>query len=117
MSQGAGRSIWLLIGFSMANAVVVIGGANLPFANHRLLAVVPLRGTHKALACVWASWWCGTSWWAASAWRWKSAWARSTAQGWEFYAVTGALFLTLAFPGFVYRYLVAARTDPADPWT
>ena len=27
-------------------------------------------------------------------------------QGWEFYAVTGALFLTFAFPGFVYRYLV-----------
>ena len=27
-------------------------------------------------------------------------------QGWEFYAVTGTLFLTLAFPGFVYRYLL-----------
>jgi hypothetical protein len=26
-------------------------------------------------------------------------------QGWEFYAVTSCLFLTLAFPGFVYRYL------------
>lgn len=26
-------------------------------------------------------------------------------QGWEFYAVTVALFLTLAFPGFVYRFL------------
>lgn len=26
-------------------------------------------------------------------------------QGWEFYAVTAALFLTLAFPGFVWRYL------------
>jgi len=26
-------------------------------------------------------------------------------QGWEFYATTAALFLTLAFPGFVYRYL------------
>lgn len=26
-------------------------------------------------------------------------------QGWEFYAVTGALFITLAFPGFVWRYL------------
>jgi hypothetical protein len=26
-------------------------------------------------------------------------------QGWEFYAVTGCLFLTLGFPGFVYRYL------------
>lgn len=28
------------------------------------------------------------------------------AQGWEFYAVTAALFLTLAFPGFTYRYLL-----------
>lgn len=27
-------------------------------------------------------------------------------QGWEFYAVTGTLFLTLAFPSFVYRYLL-----------
>ena len=27
-------------------------------------------------------------------------------QRWEFYAVTAAMFLTLAFPGFVYRYLV-----------
>ena len=28
-----------------------------------------------------------------------------TPQGWEFYAITATLFLTLAFPGFVYRYL------------
>ena len=27
-------------------------------------------------------------------------------QGWEFYAVTGTMFATLAFPGFVYRYLM-----------
>lgn len=27
-------------------------------------------------------------------------------QGWEFYAITATLFLTLAFPGFVYRYLL-----------
>ena len=27
-------------------------------------------------------------------------------QGWEFYAITATLFLTLAFPGFVWRYLV-----------
>lgn len=27
-------------------------------------------------------------------------------QGWEFYAITFALFATLAFPGFVYRYLL-----------
>ena len=29
-----------------------------------------------------------------------------SAQGWEFYAITGTLFLTFAFPGFVYQYLV-----------
>jgi hypothetical protein len=27
------------------------------------------------------------------------------AQNWEFYAITASLFLVLAFPGFVYRYL------------
>lgn len=27
-------------------------------------------------------------------------------QGWEFYAITGTLFVTLAFPGFVFRYLL-----------
>ena len=30
-------------------------------------------------------------------------------QGWEFYAITAALFLTLAFPGFVYRQLLHRR--------
>ena len=31
------------------------------------------------------------------------------AQGWEFYAVTGCLFLVLAFPGFVFKYLRKRR--------
>lgn len=26
-------------------------------------------------------------------------------QGWEFYAITGFLFVVFAYPGFVYRYL------------
>jgi hypothetical protein len=30
-------------------------------------------------------------------------------QGWEFYAAVGCLFLTLAFPGFVWRYLRRGR--------
>jgi hypothetical protein len=30
-------------------------------------------------------------------------------QGWEFYATTGAMFITLAFPGFVYKYLLRQR--------
>jgi hypothetical protein len=27
-------------------------------------------------------------------------------QSWEFFAITSALFITFAFPGFVYRYLL-----------
>lgn len=30
-------------------------------------------------------------------------------QTWEFFAITGTLFLTFAFPGFVYRYLLNHR--------
>ena len=36
----------------------------------------------------------------------EKAMGQNQAQGWEFYAITAALFLTLAFPGFVYRYLL-----------
>ena len=31
-------------------------------------------------------------------------------QGWEFYAVTLALFLVLGYPGFVWRYMMRRRT-------
>lgn len=31
-------------------------------------------------------------------------------QGWEFFAITVFLFLTLSFPGFVFRYLLILRT-------
>ncbi len=30
-------------------------------------------------------------------------------QTWEFYAITGCLFIVLAFPGFVFRYLLKRR--------
>jgi intracellular septation protein A len=33
-------------------------------------------------------------------------------QTWEFYAITGALFVTLAFPGFIYRYLLKHPGEP-----
>ncbi|MCL2655803.1 MAG: DUF2818 family protein [Betaproteobacteria bacterium] len=32
------------------------------------------------------------------------------AQGWEFYAITVALFIVLAYPGFVWRYLWRRRS-------
>jgi len=88
--------------------------ANLPFLNERWLLLGPVPAAHS-----------------------KPMWARLAEllvlyflvgglalalehragqiypQGWEFYAVTGALFLTLAFPGFVYRYLGQRRRAAA----
>ena len=31
-------------------------------------------------------------------------------QAWELYAVTATMFITLAFPGFVFRYLLKRRS-------
>jgi hypothetical protein len=83
--------------------------ANLPFVNQRLMAVVPMRGGHKSLA-----------WRLAELVAWyfvvggvglvlEQRAGQIHGQRWEFYAVTGALFLTLAFPGFVYRYLLRRK--------
>ena len=34
------------------------------------------------------------------------------AQGWEFYAITLAIFVVCAYPGFVWRYLRRRRKTP-----
>ncbi len=91
-------SIWALI-------VLAFVAANLPFVNQRLMAVVPLAGGRKSLALRLAElvvWYfiVGGIGLALE----KSA-GQIQSQGWEFYAVTAALFITLAFPGFVFRYL------------
>ena len=96
MTQTA--SIWALI-------VLAFVAANLPFVNQRLMAVVPLPGGRKSLALRLAElvvWYfvVGGIGLALE----KSA-GQIQSQGWEFYAVTAALFITLAFPGFVFRYL------------
>jgi Protein of unknown function (DUF2818) len=100
MSQSL--SVWLVL-------VAAFAAANLPFLNERLLAVWPLRGPSKGLA-----------------WRLlelvllyllvgglglglEHRAGQIAPQGWEFYAITVAMFLTLAFPGFVYRYLLRRR--------
>jgi len=95
-------SVWLLVLSALALA-------NLPFLHQRLLLVGPSRAS-KSLA-----------------WRLlelallylivgglgrvlEQRLGRLAEQGWEFYAITGTLFVTLAFPGFVYRYLLHHRT-------
>lgn len=44
-------------------------------------------------------------------WFERSAYGAGYPQGWEFYAITFCLFLVLAYPGFVYRYLWQRRKD------
>lgn len=80
-------------------------GANLPFVNERLVALIP-RNAPKSLwiragELVVFYFLVGGLGLALE----QSA-GQIYPQGWEFYATTGALFLTLAFPGFVFRYLM-----------
>lgn len=102
MTQTA--SIWLII-------LAALVAANLPFMNERWLVAGPVAATQR-----------------------KPMWGRLAElvllyfvvgglalllerragqiypQGWEFYAITATLFLTLAFPGFVWRYLTKHRS-------
>lgn len=84
--------------------VLALVAANLPFLNDRLLAVVPLKFPKNlairllelvALYLVVGG----------IGLLLEQRQGRIAPQGWEFYAITATLFLTLAFPGFVWRYL------------
>lgn len=95
MSQTA--SIWL---------VILLGfvAANLPFVNQRLLAVVPLAKP-KSLALRLAELVVMYLAVGGIGLLLEQRAGQIAPQGWEFYAVTGALFITFAFPGFIWRYL------------
>ena len=99
---------------SFATWIVVLAAlaaANLPFANERVFGFISLKPTHTGQA--------RTKPFAARllellvlyflvgavAYLLESRIGNVFAQGWEFYAVTGCLFIVLAFPGFVLRYL------------
>lgn len=99
MSQTA--SIWLVI-------VLAFAGANLPFLTQRLLGVVRLaQGKNLAvrLAELLVMYFVVGGVGLAL----EQSAGQIAPQGWEFYAITGAMFLTLAFPGFVWRYLAKHR--------
>lgn len=95
MSQSA--AVWFVV-------LTALVGANLPFLNDRLLAVVPLKFPKnlglRLLELVLCYFIVG-----GMALALEQRAGRIAPQNWEFYAITATLFLTLAFPGFVYRYL------------
>ncbi|HEY1231438.1 MAG TPA: DUF2818 family protein [Ramlibacter sp.] len=100
MSQTA--SIWLVI-------VVAFLAANLPFlADRAVLGVWPLKAS-KSLAVRLAELVLLYLLVGGLGLALERRAGQIAPQGWEFYAVTAALFLTFAFPGFVWRYLLRHR--------
>ena len=95
-------AVWLVI-------VVACLAANVPFLNHRVLAVGPVLRPHKSLIVRLAEMLVLYLLAGALGLLLEKRAGQIAPQGWEFYAVTGTLFVTLAFPGFVYRYLVRRR--------
>ena len=97
---------WLVI-------VLAVLAANLPFVNERLFGLVPVAFLGgRTVKPVWLR-----LIELAALYALVGAIARflevqlgnAFPQGWEFYAITACLFIVLAYPGFVFRYLRKRR--------
>ena len=94
-------AVWLVI-------VVAVIAANLPFVNERLFIVGPRRAPKPLgwrlveLALLYAIT-------IAIGFALEARLGQVQPQHWEFYAAMASLFVTLAFPGFVWRYLRRRR--------
>ncbi len=82
--------------------------ANLPFVNDRLMAAVKLSKPKtiwlrllELILCYFLVGGVGLAL--------EQRLGQIAPQKWEFYAITAALFITFAFPGFIYRYLLKHR--------
>jgi Protein of unknown function (DUF2818) len=89
--------VWLVL-------LVAALSANLPFVNERLFLVGPRRARKaigwRALELLLFG---GLTLLLGMAL--ESRIGQRQPQGWEFYAASACLYLVLAFPGFVWRYL------------
>jgi hypothetical protein len=97
----ASLASWLVV-------AVALAAANLPFANEYLFGLIPLRGAKPFVVrlgeLIVLYFLVG-----ALAWALESRIGNVFHQAWEFYAITGPMFVVLAFPGFVLRYLRKRR--------
>jgi hypothetical protein len=92
--------------------VLAVLAANLPFFNQQLFALIPLSQSADYRKPVWVRllellllyFAIG-----AIAHLLEANIGNAFSQTWEFYAITGCLFLVLAYPGFVLRYLRKQR--------
>lgn len=96
MNQNA--AIWLLL-------VLAFAAANLPFLNERVFGLYALKGAKpflvrviELIALYFLVGLVGMTL--------ERMIGNAFAQKWEFFATTFTLFLVMAFPGFVVRYLL-----------
>ena len=99
--MGSSAAVWLVLFLGIVSA-------NLPFINERLFIIGPSRSP-KAIA--WRLLELVVMWGITLAvgFALEARAGQIQPQGWEFYAAMGFLFLTFAFPGFVWRYLRRGR--------
>lgn len=90
--------------------ICALCGANLPFLTERLLVIFRWR-SEKSLAIRLLEMAFFYTLVGAIGKVLEHRAGQIAPQGWGFYAVTAALFLTLGFPGFIYRYLLRRRHD------
>ena len=90
-------AVWLVL-------LIGVVAANLPFVNERVFVVGPAR-RRKAIG--WRLLELVVRWGLTLGigFAFEARAGQIQPQGWEFYAALGFLFLTFAFPGFVWRYL------------
>ncbi|MFJ3046301.1 DUF2818 family protein [Herbaspirillum chlorophenolicum] len=94
--------------FSWIVILLAALAANLPFFNQQLFALVPLKKDAAYIKPLWVRliellvlyFVVGLV-----AHFLEAGIGNIFSQGWEFYAITGCLFLVLAYPGYVLRYL------------
>lgn len=96
MSQTA--TVWLVI-------LAAVLGANMPFMTKRLFLFITLK-TPKTLALRLLELVVFYFSVGGLGLLLENRAGQIAPQNWEFYAITAALFVTLAFPGFIYRYLL-----------
>jgi len=83
--------------------------ANLPFMNERVFGLIPLPLRAKPLAARVGELVVLYLLAIGLGLLFERRAGQIAPQGWEFYGVTGALFIVLAFPGFTWRYLLKHR--------
>lgn len=89
--------------------ILALMAANYPFVTQRLLGLVALQKTKSLGMRLLELMVCYLLVGGVALLLEKRA-GEIAPQTWEFYAITVFLFLTFAFPGFVYRYLVMRKS-------